>query len=147
MNQALNPGQSDTRIGDITLPGTVDLTGKENLIWKIVNNGGVASLALVTAVTDLAAFIGMSGDIIGNNSAAEAPNLNENCRVMIDSVNAINPGDLLALSPNSFGKLYKPKAGDGTGFYTFVSETTVAAGAVLPNPCKVRRVPDRAFNL
>ena len=147
MNQALNPSQSDTRVGDITYPGTVDLTGKENLIWKLVNNAGVVSFALVTAVTDPALFIGASGDIIGNPSAAEAPSLNENCRVLVDSVNAINPGDLLALSPNSFGKLYKPKAGDGVGYYTFVAETAVAAGAVVPNPVKVRRIPDRSFNL
>ncbi|HXI73460.1 MAG TPA: hypothetical protein VNN22_24215 [Verrucomicrobiae bacterium] len=147
MNSALNPGQSDTRVGDITLPGSVDLTGKENLLVKIVNNGGIANFALPTAVADQAGHILASGDIIGQPSIAEAPSINENCRVLIDSVNAINPGDMLALSPNSFGKLYKPKAGDGAGFYTFVAESAVAAGAVVPNPVKVRRIPDRAFNL
>lgn len=147
MNVALNPSQSDTRVGDLTLAAAVDLTGKENLLWKIVNTNGVGNFALPTAVTDQAAHIGASGDIVGNPSVAEAPNLNENCRVLIDSVNAINPGDMLALSPNSFGKLYKPKAGDGAGFYTFVAESAVAAGAAIVNPVKVRRIPDRAFNI
>ena len=147
MNTALNPGQSDTRVGDIKLPGSVDLTGKENLLVKIVNDGGVAKFALPTAIADQAPFILASGDVAGNDSAAEAPNLNENCRVLIDSTNAIVPGDLLALSPNSWGKLYKPVAGAGAGFYTFVAESAVAAGAAIVNPVKVRRVPDRAFNL
>jgi hypothetical protein len=147
MNSALNPGQSDTRVGDITLPGSVDLTGKENLLLKVVNNGGVPNFALPTAVADQAQHICASGDIAGNATAAEAPSLNENCRVLIDSVNAINPGDLLSLSPNSFGKLYKPAAGAGAGFYTFQAEEAVAAGAVIVNPVKVRRIPDRAFNL
>jgi hypothetical protein len=147
MNQALNPGQADTRVGDITLLAKSDLTGKENYLVKIANDGGVAKLDIPAAVSDLAIFILGSGDVAGNYVAAEAPSLNENCRVLIDSVNAINPGDQLALSPNMAGKLYKPKAGDGAGFYTFIAEFACAAGAVLPNPCKVRRVPDRSFNL
>jgi hypothetical protein len=147
MNVELNPGQADTRVGDLTLPGSVNLTGLENSLVKIINNGGVANFALPTAVTDQANFILANGDIAGNLSAAEAPNLNENCRVLIDSVNAINPGDMLSLSPNSFGKLYKPAAGAGVGVYKFISEVAVAAGAVLPNPCKVRRICDTAFNL
>ena len=89
----------------------------------------------------------MSGDIQGNPSAAEAPNLNENCRVMIDSTNAINPGDALSLSPNTPGYLYKPAAGAGAGVYKFISEVAVAAGSNPPQPCKVRRICDTAFNL
>lgn len=147
MNIELNAGQSDTRVGDITLPGSVDLTNRENQLVKIVNNAGAANFALPTAVTDQANFICMSGDVAGNPSAAEAPSLNENCRVLIDSVNAINPGDLLSLSPNSFGKLYKPAAGAGAGVYKFQAETAVAAGSNPPNPCKVRRICDTAFNL
>jgi hypothetical protein len=147
MNAMLNPGQADTRTGDLSLPGSVDLTGKENLLVKIVNNAGAANFALPTAVDDEAIFILASGDVAGNQSAAEAPTLKENCRVLIDSVNAINAGDKLSLSPNSWGKLYAPAAGAGAHQYTFIAEFTCAAGAVLPNPCKVRRIPDRAFNL
>ena len=147
MNQALNPGQSDTRVGDIILLANSNLTGKENLLVKIVNNGGVANFDLPNNVDDEAVFILGSGDIQGNPVAAEAPSLNENCRVLIDSVNAINPGDKLALSPNTWGALYKPAAGAGAHQYTFIAEFGCAAGAVLPNPCKVRRICDRAFNL
>jgi len=147
MNVELNPGQSDTRVGDLTLPGNSNLTGKENLLWKIVNIAGLPGFDLPNSVDDEAVFIGASGDIQGNPCAAEAPSLDGNCRVMIDSVNAINPGDKLALSPNNWGMLYKPAAGAGAHQYTFIAEEAVAAGAVLVNPVKVRRIPDRAFNL
>ena len=147
MNVALNPGQSDTRVGDISLPGLSDLTGKENLLVKIVNNNGVANFDLPNSVDDQAVFVLGSGDVAGNQSAAEAPSLNESCRVLIDSVNAIVPGDKLALSPNSWGKLYKPIAGAGAHQYTFIAEEAVAAGAVIVNPVRVRRICDRAFNL
>jgi hypothetical protein len=147
MNTELNPGQSDTRAGDISLLGNIDLTGKENLLVKIVNVGGVAKFDLPASVDDEAIFILMSGDVAANYSAGQAPNLGENCRVLVDSTNAINPGDKLALSPNSWGKLYAPAAGAGAHQYTFIAEEVVAAGAVLVNPIKVRRIPDRAFSL
>jgi hypothetical protein len=147
MNIALNAGQSDTRTGDISLPANSNLTGKENYLVKIVNIAGVAGVDLPNSVDDEAVFILMSGDVQGNQVAVEAPSLNENCRVMVDSVNAIVPGDKLALSPNVPGALYKPIAGAGAHQYTFIAEEAVAAGAVLVNPIKVRRIPDRAFNL
>ena len=147
MNVALNPGQSDTRVGDISLPGNSNLTGKENLLVKIVNNGGVANFDLPNSVDDQAIFVLGSGDVAGNQCAAEAPSLNESCRVMVDSTNAIVPGDKLALSPNTPGALYKPVAGAGAHRYTFIAEEAVAAGAVLVNPIRVRRICDLAFNL
>jgi hypothetical protein len=147
MNIELNPGQSDTRVGDLTLPGNSNLTGKENLLVKIVNIAGLPGFDLPNSVDDEAVFVLASGDVQGNNSAAEAPNLSESCRVLIDSTNAIVPGDKLSLSPNTWGALYKPIAGAGAHQYTFIAEEAVAAGAVLVNPIKVRRIPDRAFNL
>ena len=77
----LNPGQTNTRKGEINLPASVNLTGCENLLWKIVNNNGVANFALPTSVNDIAPFIGASGDVIGANTSAEAPSMNENARI------------------------------------------------------------------
>ena len=49
MNVILNPGQSDTRRGDIQLPVAVDLTGKENYLLKISNSGGVGGAGCQSA--------------------------------------------------------------------------------------------------
>lgn len=141
MNIILNPGQTNTRVGDLTLPGCVDLTGKENLLWKIVNNGGAANFNLPAAITDVAPFVGASGDAAGNASAAEAPALNENCRVLLDGT--CNPGDKLALSSTNWGRLCVPAAGYGTGYYTFIAEEAGVAGQTV----KVRRIADRSFTL
>ena len=146
MNTFLNGSQSDIKEGDISLPASVNLTGCENLLWKRVNNNGVANFALPTAVADRAIYVGMSGDVIGNTVGAEAPGLDQECRVLADATNAINPGDQLSLSPNTWGALYKPAAGAGAGFYTFEAADAVPAGA-QGALLKVRRIPDRAFNL
>ena len=71
MNIILNPGQTNTKLGDITLPAFVNLTGDENLLWKIVNNNGTANFTLPAAITDQAFYVGASGDIAGNNVAAD----------------------------------------------------------------------------
>jgi len=146
MNTILNGSQSDTKKGAITLPAAVNLTGKENSLWKISNNAGVPNFALPTAVTDQAYFVGASGDIQGNNVAAEAPDLDDECRILFDGTTACNPGDLLSLSPNTYGALYAPQGGAGAGFYTFQAEEAGLAGQ-NGQLIKVRRIPDRAFNL
>jgi hypothetical protein len=146
MNVILNGQQSDTKAGALSLPASVNLTGLECSLVKLVNNAGVLNFALPTAVTDEAFFVLGSGDIAGNNVVAEPPALNDNCRVLADATNAINPGDLLSLSPNTWGRLYKPLAGAGAGFYTFIAEEAAGVGAV-GQLLKVRRIPDRSFNL
>ena len=137
MNTILNPGQSDTKLGAITLPGSVDLTGKENLLWKIVNSSGVAKFALPTAVTDLAVYVGASGDIAGNDCQAESPTSGENCRILLDGT--CNPGDPLCISPTNFGRVYVPAAAAGAKLVEYVAEEIGTAGQRL----LVRRIPAR----
>lgn len=139
MNIILNPGQTDTRKGDITLLASVDLTGRENQLLKIVNAGGVAKFALPTAITDIAPFICASGDVAGNEVAAEVPSGNENCRVAVNG--AVSPGDLLCIDPNAYGKLYKPAGGSGATVAWFVAEEAAAAGGL----CRVRKIGPMAF--
>jgi hypothetical protein len=139
MNVILNPSQSNTRKGDRTLLASVDLTGKENYLLKIVNDGGVAKFALPTAITDMVPFVCASGDVAGNEVAAEAPSGNENCRVLVNG--AVSPGDLLTLDPNAYGKLYKPAGGSGATVAWFVAEEAAAAGGL----CLVRRIGPYPF--
>lgn len=146
MNVILNPIQSDTRRGDITLPAAANLTGLEGYLVKISNNGGVPNFALPAAVSDYAYYILASGDVQGNNVAAEAPTLGENCRIAFSGL--CNPGDPLSLNPNAWGQLYKPAGGAGNIFYDWVAEEAGLGGTTaVPQFLKVRRVGSRSANL
>jgi hypothetical protein len=146
MNIILNPIQSDTKVGDINLPANVNLTGLEGYLWKISNNNGAANFALPTATSDYAYYIGASGDVAGNNVAAESPDLGENCRIAF--VGNCNPGDPLTLNPNLYGSLYKPAAGAGAVYYDWIAEETGAGGTIaMPQFLKVRRIATRAATI
>ena len=134
MNVSLNPSQSNTKKGARTLLGSVDLTGKENYLLKIVNDGGVAKFALPTAVTDQAVFICASGTTAGNEVTGESPSSSENCRVLVNAT--VVPGDLLCLDPNAYGKLYVPAGSSGATNVLFVAEEGAAAGGL----CLCRKV-------
>jgi len=129
MNVILNPGQSDTRKGARTLLATSDLTGKENYLLKITNDGGVAKFALPAAVTDFAVFICASGDVAANDNSAEAPGVDENCRVLLTGT--CNPGDPLCLDPNNWGKVYVPAGSSGATNVLFVAEEAGVAGQLV----------------
>lgn len=148
MNTILNGDQGNTRRGDVTKIANSNLTGKQNYIWKVVSIAGVSGFDLASLEADTTAYVGMSGDIQGAPVAAEAPDLNDECRVAIDSTTAINPGDKLAISLVTPGQLCKPAAGYGNGFYTFEAQDGLAAGAATAGTLlKVRKICDRAFNL
>jgi len=146
MNIILSALQSDTKTQDINLPANVNLTGLEGYLWKIVNNNSVASFALPTSVTDYAYYVGMSGDVQGNNVAAQSPTLGENCRIAFSGT--CNPGDPLSLNPNLYGQLYKPQAGAGAIYYDWIAEETGAGGTTaIPQFLKVRRIASRTATL
>ncbi|MGC9940706.1 MAG: hypothetical protein ABSE48_02665 [Verrucomicrobiota bacterium] len=146
MNVILNPLQSDTKTGDITLAASVNLTGPESYLWKIINNNGQPNFALPTAASDFAYFVGASGDVAGNNVAAESPDVGENCRIAFSGT--CNPGDALSLNPNAWGQLYKPQAGAGAIFYDWIAEEAGNGGTpAVPQYIKVRRVASRAVTL
>ena len=146
MNVILSALQSDTKQQDINLPASVNLAGLEGYLWKIINNNGVPNFALPTSVADYAYYVGMSGDVIGANSAGQSPTLGENCRIAFSG--ACNPGDPLSLNPNQFGQLYKPQAGAGAIFYDWIAEEAGVGGTTaVPQMLKVRRIATRAVTL
>lgn len=137
MNTILNPKQSNTKPGAISLQASVDLTGKENYLLKIVNSSGTPKFALPTAVTDVAPYICMSGDsTTGDLTAAECPSTGENCRIKLTGTCV--PGDRLALS-STYGTLYAPAASAGSILVEYIAEEAGVDGQDL----LVRRVPPR----
>ena len=145
MNIELNPGQGDTKLGDITLPANVDLTGKENYLWKIVNSGGAAQFALPTATDDFAIHVGASGNTATNEASAESPSTGDQCRVVLKG--ACNPGDELALADPSTaadaGKLRKRLTSTGTWRTLFIAEEAGVDGQTV----KCRRVGERSITI
>ena len=146
MNVILSALQSDTKQQDINLSANVNLTGLEGYLVKIVNNSGAPNFALPTAVSDFAYYVLMSGDVQGNNVAAQSPTLGENCRIAFSGT--CNPGDPLSLNPNLYGQLYKPQAGAGAIFYDWIAEEAGAGGTTaVPQFLKVRRIASRTATL
>ena len=146
MNVILNPIQSNTKEGDISLPASVNLTGLESYLWKVANNSGAPNFALPTAVADAAYYVGASGDIAGNTVAAEAPDMGENCRIAFSGT--CNPGDMLSLNPNAWGQIYKPTTGAGAIFYDWIAEEAGTGGTTtVPQFLLVRRIASRAVTL
>jgi hypothetical protein len=118
----------------------------EGYLWKIVNNNGAANFALPTAITDAAYYVGMSGDIQGNNVAAQSPSLGENVRIAFSG--ACNPGDLLSLNPAAYGQLYKAPGGTGAIYQDYIAEEAGLGGTTaVPQFLKVRRIATRSVNV
>ena len=134
MSVILNPSQSDTKRGAITLTATSDLTGLENTLVKITNTGGVAQFAVPSNVLDMAIYILASGDVAANDNVAEAPDSGGTCRVKVSG--AVVPGGLLCLDPNNWGQLYTPAGSSGATNALFVAEEAAAANGL----CKCRRI-------
>ncbi len=85
--------QTNVQAGQIVLPANEELTGKEGLLVKIVNDSTVAKFALPDAVTDLALFILTDGDEAGNSVAALPMSPDRNVRIRLSG--ACIPGDVL----------------------------------------------------
>ena len=95
MNSLLNPTQSDTKAGDIVVIASVDLTGNEGLLVKLISVGGITQAALPASQKDLAFYVVASGTSAGGESAIEAPSLS-NFRVKAKGAGAA--GGILVLA-------------------------------------------------
>ena len=88
--------QSNTQTGQIVLPANEELTGKEGLLVKIVNDSNIAKFALPDAVSDLALFVLTDGDAAGENAAALPLSPERNVRIRLSGTCV--PGDVLVLA-------------------------------------------------
>ena len=145
MNIILNPLQSNTRKGDITLPAKSDLTGKENFLVKVVSDSGVAKFDLVASTDDLAVYVLGSGATAGNDSVAESPALGENFRAVLKGTCV--PGDKLTLADPTTaadaGKLRKQPTTTGTWRLFAIAEESGVDGQYI----LARRVSERTTTI
>lgn len=139
MNVTLNPLQSNTGVGTLTLATSVDLTGKENCLLKIVNDSGTPKFALPTAVTDIAPFICARGGTTSDNSVAETPWATHTCRIKL--FGTCVPGDKLCLNSDSYGSVYVPAGSAGSLLVEYIAlEPGVSGQYVLCVPIPPRLV-------
>lgn len=149
MNIQTNPRQSDTKLGLIQLTASADLTGKENLVLKVVNTAGVPQFALPSSIADITPYICASGDVAANTTSAEAPDLGGNARVAINGT--VVAGDKLVHDATSYGKLIKLPATAGIYYSPGIAEESGAAGGdvkfrPLPRMISVAPTPTAVNN-
>ena len=100
--------QSNTQQGQIVLATHADLTGKEGLLVKILNDANTAKFALPAADTDLALYVLTDGDEAGKSSAALPLSPERNVRIRLKGVCV--PGDVLVLADTSGADTGKVRA-------------------------------------
>ena len=85
--------QTNTQAGQLVLPANEELTGKEGLLVKIVNDSNSAKFALPDAVSALALFVLTAGDAAGEKVAALPLSPDRNVRIRLSGTCV--PGDVL----------------------------------------------------
>jgi len=124
--------QTNVKTGQIVLTANEDLTGKEGLLVKIVNNAGEASLGLPDAITEQALFVLTDGDTAGGLSSALPLSPDRNVRVRLKD--ACVPGDILVLAvPNGTddGKVRKLPTVAGTYRGLLIAEESGVDGQLV----------------
>jgi hypothetical protein len=129
--------QTNTRTGDIPVTAGQDLTGKENLLAKLANDGGSTIAKLPEANSDLALFVIVDGAEDGKTASLRPLSPERNVRVTLKDT--CNPGDVLVLAdvatPADIGKVRALPAAAGTYRGLLIAEESGIDGqAVLARP-------------
>ena len=88
--------QTNTRIGDIPVTAGEDLSGKEDRLVKVANDGGQLVAKLPEANSDLALFVLIEGAEAGKTAALRPLSAHRNVRLPLKGT--CNPGDTLVLA-------------------------------------------------
>lgn len=88
--------QTNTRKGDIPVIAGEDLTGKNNYLAKIANNSGAPIALLPTANSDLALYVVVDENDIGELVALRPLTPDQNIRVVLKGTCV--PGDIVVLA-------------------------------------------------
>jgi hypothetical protein len=135
--------QTNTRAGDIPVTAGQDLTGKENRLAKIANDGGSTVAKLPEANSDFALFLIIDGAEEGKAASLRPLSPERNVRVVLKDT--CNPGDVLVLAdvatPADIGKVRALPAAAGTyrGLLT-AEEAGIDGQAVLARPSSLGNI-------
>jgi hypothetical protein len=146
MNILNNPLQSDTKLGEISLPSNTILSGLEGRLLKVINNGGAPTFSLPGAVSDIALWILSGGAPIATSaSTAEVPAADGNARVScygnIVAGNALALANPTANAGAQAGQVIALPTTPGLYFSPGVAEESAAAGGMV----KFRPFPQMVF--
>ncbi len=130
--------QSNTRVGDLTLPASENLTDKEDLLVMLTHTNGAPQVKLPAAITDAALYLLVDGAAAGKNVAVRPLDQNRNMRIRLKGT--CNPGDTLvlaAIAEGDAGKVRALPAAAGTYRALLTAEETGVDGQLVkcrPNP-------------
>jgi hypothetical protein len=88
--------QTNVKQGDFAVKAGEDLTGKEDLLVKLVNDTGVLKIRLPTANNDYALFILIEGNEANKNTSVRPMDPKQSIRLRLKGT--CNPGDVLILA-------------------------------------------------
>lgn len=117
--------QSNTQRGPIVVPANVDLTGMEGRLAVLANDSGVAKAALPAALTDVACYLIIEGNVADADVTLQPLEPGQQIRVPAKSTTLV-PGDkVVAYASGSEGMLTEYTAGDA--FIVGIAEEVGAA--------------------
>lgn len=115
--------QTNIQHGQIVLSANEDLTGKEGLLVKLVNDSGSPAVALPDDTDDYAFYLLIDGDKEGGLVSVLPLSSDRNVRVRLKGVCV--PGDVLVLadiSADDAGKVRKLPTATGTYLGMLIAE-------------------------
>jgi hypothetical protein len=129
----MNPTQTNTVEGKIMRLAIEDLTGKEGLLCRLINNAGKPGVKLPDANTDRVNFIVDDGGAAGTNVSIDPIIRNRQYRTIVKDGG--ETGDVLVLAdvatPADRGKLRKLPVAAGTYYAVGLAEEHFVAGQLV----------------
>lgn len=92
----MNPKQSNTQEGLVSIQSGEDLTGKESFLVVLGSSGGVAVANRPTAITELTPYVVEEGAANGENSILRPLDPNRNVRVKAEGTGSA--GDVVVMA-------------------------------------------------
>lgn len=124
--------QTNIQHGQIVLSANEDLTGKEGLLVKLVNDGGSPAIALPGDVDDYALYLLIDGDKQGGLVSVLPLSSERNVRVRLKGTCV--PGDVLVLAPITTadaGKVRKLPSATGSYLGLLIAEESGIDGQLV----------------
>lgn len=129
----MNPTQTNTQEGKRFFIASVDLTGKEGYLAKVINASGKANAALITALTDVPLYIVDDGGAAATNVSLDPLDPNREYRTPLKG--ACDSGDVLVLADPAVaadaGKVRKLPAAAGVYVQVGKAEQTGVDGQLV----------------